>query len=46
MKSEEKKDKWGNIRHKQANNVYSTEIKNQIKGALCPGACMGGAHTE
>jgi len=36
-----KKEKWGSIRYKQANNIYSAEIKNQIKGALRPRACTG-----
>jgi len=31
-----KKDKRGSIRYKQANNIHSAEIKNQIKGALRP----------
>jgi len=35
-KSEEKKDKWGSIRYKQANSIYSAEIKKGIKGALLP----------
>jgi len=37
-KSEEKKNKWGSIRYKQANNIYSAKIKNRIKGASRPGA--------
>jgi len=36
-----KKDKWGSIRYKQADNIYSAEIKNGIKGALRPSARMG-----
>jgi len=31
-----KKDKWGNIQYKQANNIYGAKIENQIKGALRP----------
>ena len=40
-KSEEKKDKWGSIRYKQANNIYNAEIKNRINGALRPRARTG-----
>ena len=29
------------MRYKQANNIYSTEIKNQITGAIRPGAHTG-----
>jgi len=39
-----KKRMWGSTRDKQANNIYSTKIKNRIKGALCPGASTGSSH--
>jgi len=29
-----KKDKWGSIQYEQANNIYSTKIKNRMKGTL------------
>ena len=32
---------WESIRYKQANGIYSTEIKNRTKVALRPGACTG-----
>jgi len=33
---------------KQANNIHSAKINKQIKGALCPGACMRAplSHTD
>jgi len=36
-----KKDKWGSTECKQANNIYSAQIKIRIKGALSPGARTG-----
>ena len=33
-----KKDKWASIWYKQANNIYSAEIKNRVKATLSPGA--------
>jgi len=36
-----KKNKCGSMRYKQANNIYSTEIKNRITGAIRPGARNG-----
>jgi len=36
-----KKDKWRNIRCKQANNIYSAEINKWIKGTILPGASTG-----
>jgi len=35
-KKVKKKDKWGSIQNKQANDICSTEIKNRIKGELRP----------
>jgi len=33
-------DKWRSLQSKQANNVYSAEIKNQMKGTLHLGAMV------
>jgi len=41
-----KKNKWGSIRYKQANNIYGAKIQNQIKGTLCPGARTGAHQSQ
>ena len=36
-----KKDKWGSIQCKQANDICTAEINKRIKGAVLPGARIG-----
>jgi len=36
-----KKDKWESMRHKQANDIYSAEIKNRVNGTLRPQPAQG-----